>query len=296
MIIVVLSYNRGRFLELCVESIEHCAPHLPVCIIDDDSDDPETLHALDRIERRHRVVRGRTPKESKHGGLYANMQLAIEMFADEPLMLTLQDDVQMVRPIDAQDERGWRSFLDRHPDSAFLNPCFLRGISRDKLKLRWDAAADVYWAVPTKASAGVHYSDLHITRPGRLLEHDWQFRHNEPTNDRQAAERFGPMAYLHAPVAMWLPLPPAYRGRKKTLALRIAERRTRMGFYPFDYLDSEAVTALRQRPSEELPIAEDLLTNPAPKDRGVWRYDPLQGQRWLKKLNSLEVRLGRLFR
>ena len=45
----VFSFNRGRFLEHCVRSIERCAPTAAVHIYDDASDDPDTLAALARL-------------------------------------------------------------------------------------------------------------------------------------------------------------------------------------------------------------------------------------------------------
>lgn len=296
MIVCIYSYNRGELLAECVRSIEHCAPEWPICVVDDDSDDPETRRVLDKVEKQHRVITGRPSQQFKHGGLYANMQLALETFSQEPLMLTLQDDVQMVRPIRAGEQHDWANFFEQHTNAAFLQPCFLRGLNRDRdqRSFRYDPDSGVYWPWPTGQSAGVHYSDLHITKPARLLDAGWLFEPNEPANDRQAAGMFGRMAYLHSPIAMWLPHAPVFRGRHKTLALKFAERRQAVGLYPFDYLTETESEALRQRPGDILPIAEDFLTNPEISNERPWIHYSLQGRRWLKKLNSLEVRLRRL--
>jgi glycosyltransferase involved in cell wall biosynthesis len=297
MIVCVYSFNRGELLAECVRSIEHCAPDWPICVVDDNSDDPETRRILDRIEQRHRVLTVQPSRRFKHGGLYANMQLALETFADEPLLLALQDDVQIVRPIEADDERGWSDFFDQYPGKAFLQPCFLRGLNRDRDRrsFKYDGDHGVYWPSPTGQSAGVHYSDLHLTKPSRLLDAGWQFQGKEPANDRQAARNFGRMAYMHSPIAMWLPHAPVYRGRRKTLALKLAERHQAVGLYPFDYLTEAETRELRQRPGNILPVAEDFLTNPEFSNDRPWIHYSLQGRRWLKKLNSLEVRLRRLF-
>lgn len=298
MIICVFSFNRGRFLQHCVESLERCAPNWRLCVFDDNSEDPETLEILAQIGQKHRVINSVELAGRKHGGLYGNMQKALEYCADEDLMLCLQDDMQLVRRLRPEDEQLLHDYFRKHPGKAFLQPCFLKGANRerDQQSMAFDAGAGVYYGEHQGQSAGVHYSDIMVCQPQRLIKHGWQFRNSEALNDRNACQLFGKMGFLFAPFATWLPEVPAYRGKRKTLALQIAERRRQCGLYPFEYLPPEQESQLLERPASTLPFAEDFLTNVNPELERPWAYHPLRGSRWLKKLNSLELSLRRLTR
>lgn len=296
MIVCIFSFNRGQFLAHCVESIERCAPRWQICVMDDDSDDSRTLNVLEQLRIKHRVINGKEVTGRKHGGLYTNMQTALETFASEDLILFLQDDMQMVRPLLAEDEEFIRQYFQTDASAGFLQPCFLKGSTRerDRKTLRYNPEQQLYTRENTYQSAGVHYSDILLASPANLLAADWHFAESEPENDRQAARLFGKLGHLFAPFAMWLPEVPAYRGKRKTLALKIAEKRRQCGLYPFDYMSDNEVKKLRERSPSVLPVAEDFLHNTVSGLEQPWVYYPLQGSRWLKKLNSLEMALRRI--
>ena len=103
------------------------------------------------------------------------------------------------------------------------------------------------------------------------------------------------MVYLEDPFAMWLPEVPAYRGKHKTLALKIAEKKKRAGFYPFQLWSQGEAQEFCDRLPEGVPIAEvflDCSTETPPKP---WTYNALSGMRLLKALNNLEVALRKLW-
>src|SRR5690606_36497204 len=106
-------------------------------------------------------------------------------------------------------------------------------------------------------------------------------------NERQAKTLFGPMAYLRAPFAMWLPAVGAYRGKKKTWALRVAEKRKYCGFYPFRIWSKDEVSIFRYRSARDLPVAEAGLDCGPNAPARPWTYNPLSGERLLKHLNNL---------
>lgn len=295
----VFSYNRGEFLENCVASIERCAPTCDVTVFDDDSDDEATRRVLDEIGARHDVVRPRaTSNAGKHGGLYANMQAALERFDAEDEICLLQDDMQLVRELDTADFDGIARYFDEHDDAAFVQPAFLKGCNRDAdtALTRFDPATGGYLVDRTERSAGAWYSDIHVMRPGVLRAAGWRYRNRESQNEQQARAHFRQMMYLRCPFAAWLPHAPAYRGKTRTWALRRGERLAACDLYPFRILSGEANRSFLERPPEVLPFAEDLLTLadntelPQP-----WIYHPLQGRRLLKHLNSAELKLRRLF-
>lgn len=285
----IFSYNRAAFLLNCVQSIERCVRGAKLSVIDDGSEDPATLEALREIGENHEVLRPQRAAGGKHGGLYANMQLALERFADEALVCFLQDDMQIVRDVDEAQRLAFADYFAHSPRAGFLHPCFLKSPGRPG-SLRFEAGTGTYQRPQGPDSVGRFYSDIFLARPARLLEEGWRFAESEPENERQAGARFEPMGYLFMPFAMWLPEVPAWRGQRKTLALRLAERTRNCGFHPFTPLAGEDLARLRQRTPAVLPCAEDFLRT---RDSlpGPWRYYPLQGRRILKRLNSLELLL-----
>lgn len=296
LLVCVFSFNRGQFLEHCVSTIEQCMPDADIAVFDDDSYDEYTGQVLARIGSRHTVLQPGNQSTHKLGGLYGNMQSALEFGRDYRLVVFLQDDMQVVRPVSADEiDRFDRCFED-NPRLAFLHPCFLKGINRvrDNETLAFDDVVGGYRRRGTDQSAGQYFSAILITRPSRLLDKQWSFGRSEPVNDRQARQHFDRIAHLFAPFAMWLPEVPAYRGKRKTLALKLAEKQRGCGFFPYRLLDESQTRDLLNRSRDALPFAEDFLECTNGKLEKPWGYYPMQGSRWLKKLNSLELAIRRL--
>lgn len=299
MIFCVFSFNRGRYLENCIDSIEACAPGHSIIIFDDNSDDPDTVRILDRYRQQHKVVQPAQDDHSSHhlGGLYGNMQRAYEECKDADLVCYLQDDTQMVRPLDETDLSDLEEAFAKAPSLAFINPCFIRGINFTKgATYRFDEKLKLYFRERSNRSSGTYFSALLIMKPARLRNAQWSFAHSEPANNQAAAGQFMPMGYLFSPFAMWLPEVPAYRGKRKTLGLRLAEKKRNCGYYPFAPLTEAEVEALKNRQPEKLPIAEDYLHCTGHEPPKPWAYNPLTNTGWIKNLNQLEVSLRRLFR
>jgi glycosyltransferase involved in cell wall biosynthesis len=296
MLFCVFSYNRGQFLENCVHSIERCIAQARIVVFDDNSTDTSTVAALDRIATRHRVIRSGPPSKHRLGGLYGNMQTALELNHAEDLLCFLQDDMQVVRSVTSSDIEGVERAFRQCQDLAFIQPCFLKGCNRarDASSLSFDTTRALYFRSETGQRAGRHFSAVSIMKPSRLCARDWTFERSEPLNDAQAERLFGRLGHMFAPFAMYLPEVPAYRGQRKTWALRYAEHHRRCGFYPFKALTGPQADALLTRSPDVLPVAEEFLecagTTPAPP----WRYYPLQGSRTLRRLNDLELLLRRL--
>lgn len=297
MLFCIFSFNRGQFLQNCVQSIERAAPHASIAVFDDNSYDDFTREVLQDISRRHAVLQPGKTSTHKLGGLYGNMQSALEYAKDEQLVCFIQDDMQVVRQISEQEVEDINGIFAADSTLAFIQPCFLKGCNRarDVATLQYDAAKKAYFRKDTSQSAGRHFSAVLITKPSRLLEKNWVFARSEPENDLQARQLFGKMGHLYAPISMWLPEVPAYRGKKKTLALRWAEKKRGVGFYPFEMLSDSELDALKSRPVDVLPVAEDFLKCSNNTLSKPWMYYPLQGSRLLKKLNIIELFFRRLF-
>lgn len=288
----VFSYNRGVFLQNCVESIEQCAPMCTLTVFDDNSNDPETQRILANIRKKHQVM---TPEaataESKHGGLYANMQQAFESMPDGELMCFLQDDTQLVRTVAEQDFADIRAYFNQFHDAAFVQPAFLRGSNKaaESHLTRYDPSCRMYFVDRFERSAGAYYSDIHVADVQRLRSKDWKFQPRESGNELQAKASFRQIAYLRVPFAAWLPNVPAFRGKIQTWAMRKAQTLSNSGFYPIKIMTDSEAERCRRRENSVIPYAEDFLSVKGEAVSRPWTYYPLQGRRWLKRLNQLEV-------
>ena len=103
------------------------------------------------------------------------------------------------------------------------------------------------------------------------------------------------MIFMKNPFIAWLPGVPAWRGRKRTWALRFAERQRKCGLYPFKIMDADTVQPFCERPSSDIPLAERYLTFSGDSLPRPWFYHPLQRRNILRQLNKLELHLGRRF-
>lgn len=290
----VFSYNRGRFLQNCIHSITACLSSVTPNILDDHSNDADTQATLAALAEYCLV---HTPQSNgsggKHGGLYANMQQALEKTTSE-LVLLLQDDTQLVRAIDSAELAKIHQVFREQPRLAFIQPAFLRGCNaaKDSAATRYVAALNGYHVDRFANSAGAFYSDIVIAHASRLKAANWCFGPREPANEQRARAHFAQMVYWRDPFVAWLPNVPAYRGKRQTWAMRVAHRQQGAGFYPLGILDTAQVAALKARADSQLPYAEDFLQPVAPNIAAPWHYYPLQGRRLLKILDRLERKIS----
>lgn len=291
----IFSYNRGPFLNNCVLSIRESVPNADIIVFDDGSDDKETIEYLGKLANCCRIVHLKNTNNSKHGGLYGSMNAALRLCATRRLVCFLQDDSQVVRPIKPKELQQIDSFLTYNSASGFVHPCFLRASTASKrpVVVSGTRGSDFFYRAWTGQSAGIHYSDLIIFRPERLLGVGWSFKASEAENDRQAENLFGQMAYLWMPFAMWLPAAPAYRGKKKTFGLRLAEKKKRCGFYPFRILAEDEISGHSVGSFKKLPIAEEFLTCSSQTPPKPWTYNALSGEKVFKLLNNVELVMRR---
>lgn len=306
---LVFSFNRGEFLAHCIHSIQRCAPGCAITVHDDNSSDAYTQQVLaDLAEQDNGIAVVQPPADSetsKHGGLYGNMQSACAAVDDNTLICTLQDDMQLVRPLRRADLENWLALYNKQHNikqhHGFLQPAFLKslGAKVSAKDVRYDSNKQVYLINRQQRSAGAWYSDVFMIQARLLREHNWQFARRESGNEQQARQHFEQMGYLRNPFVAWLPGAPAWRGKRRTLAMKLAERKRHCGFYPFSIMSEEENAAFCDRDAAQLPIAEDWLSLRA--DNGAstplekpWFYYPLQDQRALKLANRLELGLGKL--
>src|SRR5690554_5863930 len=182
MLFCIFSFNRGQYLQNCVDSIEYCAPFARIAVFDDNSYDERTQEVLKEIAEKHTVIQPGHQSQRRLGGLYGNMQSALDYAANEDLVCYLQDDTQMVRPLTQADIASINGLFDGDEQIGFVSPCFLRARNRqrDIASMSFDAQRQIYFRQGTKQSSGQHFSALLIMRPSRLL------RSEEHTSELQS--------------------------------------------------------------------------------------------------------------
>lgn len=291
----VFSYNRGPLLENCVQSVRRMAPHWPITIHDDGSDDPETRRVLEKLDV---VSHDREATEMRHGGLYANMQRALEE-ADSEIVVFMQDDNQIVRQLDEEDHRYIAEYFDSCSDAAFLNPAFLRGHRRSSINrhIRILPGFPGYYheigETLKRRPVTMYYTDVVIAHVGRLRKAGWAFLTGETANAEQARRLFPRMVHMAHPFLMNVPEVPVYRGSKKTLGVRMAERISGRNPKAYRPMSTEDVGRLRKRDLSEYPFAEDFLTPFVAGIRRPFVFNSVNIRWYTRLLNKLELMVGR---
>lgn len=267
--VCIFSYNRGPFLENCAQSVRRMAPDWPMKIYDDGSDDPETLAVLGKYGG---TVYGRRSTDGRHGGLYVNMQRALDE-AESDFILFTQDDHQIVRRLDDADVHYIREYFNRFPNAAFLDPAFLRGHRRRSIRRQIHILSDFpgyYHEIDEtwkRRSVTMYYTDVVVAHVGRLREGKWSFLTGETANADQARRHFPRMGQMAHPFSMNVPEVPVYRGKKKTLGVRLAERIAGIGVKAYRPMTPDEVARMRSRDLSEYPFAEDFLATEIPVRR-----------------------------
>jgi glycosyltransferase involved in cell wall biosynthesis len=275
MEIFVFSYNRGRYLRNCLQALRRHAPDYPVTVMDDGSDDPEVHAALQEVSDWVDVVHCRGDPTAYLGGLYGNMQRALGIAAEkgQKLALFIQDDMQVVRDLEARDEAHWQRYFEAFPAAIELATNFLKPNRRaNSLDLEIDREVPVYFRDP-QLSRRAHFAAVGLFNVERLAEQGWEFAASEGENERQArglGQRLGLTPY---PFMMWLPNAASSKFRRRGLLHRFAEWYRGAGFYPYTGLPQETVSWLWQRDVAELPIAKEILSPEGLDREALWLFE-----------------------
>lgn len=297
--VFVFSYNRGRYLRNCLESLFRHAPDLPVTVIDDGSEDPavaETLSACaDRVEA---VVRD--SRDGLYlGGLYRNMQYVVDARTDAGLGLFIQDDMQLVRDLQAADRALWRRYFERYGEAIEMYGCFFKrkqvGTDPEAVTrlVQIDETVPVYFR-RSEAARRAHFSAVGVFHLERMRRLGWRFEPSEGENNRRNREEARPMGMTPYPFMMWLPNAESAKFRRKGLMHRFAEWKAGVGFYPYEPMPAATVDRLMEHDLRQLPVAEHLLQPRGMDTRRPWLFadatkaiKPLH--RWMKRHKKRQV-------
>lgn len=299
---LVFSYNRGKFLENVVRSILKNVPGGSVLIVDDNSNDAETVQTIECLREYEpvEVMQPVSTNRGRHGGLYNNMQSAFEFSLDFEFLAFLQDDTQIVRNLDIEDLLYFRRYFGHFPNAAFLNPRFLMGLRSRGIKkaLRLDESFQCYFYNFEEKwkdrSVTQFYTDISVAKTSRLLRESWGFLQGESTNAAIARTKFGKMGQMTHPFVANLPLVPFYRGKRKSRPIRVAESRIGSSPKSFKNMSNHQVDAMRNRDLQILPFAEDFLETIDPKVPKPYQYKAVNAFPFLRLWNRFDLWFARI--
>lgn len=275
--IYLFSFNRGKFLQNCIHSIETCLPGLPLTIVDDRSTDSETVAVLQDVGVRHEVVYT-TPggiSEHKTGGLSAGMNLAMSLAQAQghEHVLFLQDDMQVVRPFLAEDHRRTVDYFNAVPNTIQVSTNFCRTLSSPGFFDNFDANSEAssYIRKTGRESGKSGFSATGVFSVSRFFGLFESFEVGEYRNSRKAIQRGLVCGRSMYPFTSWLPYPTSYRGRSRSLTHQLFEHFGRSGFHPIETMDESAVRSLLNRDvRREPPLMEVYLRSPTAPRSDIW--------------------------
>jgi glycosyltransferase involved in cell wall biosynthesis len=287
--VAVFSYNRGAYLQHCLASIHRNMPFAVVRVYDDRSDDVETCAILAELEVE--VIQPSAVVKAQHGGLYANMQRALD-HAETDYLIIMQDDMQIVRPVDSTDLAAIAAIYADDPDCALVSPMFMKGAYAKKVLEQYVPAPQPrsYHTNPSIPKEAMRYafSDVCLIHVGRSRSAGFRIVEGEGHNEVQAKALFSRMPLMADPFAFYCPEVPTFRNRRRPLSGRLARRFYKPKGIGFVDMTQVETAAFRSRSLDHWPFAEDYLRPENPNARRPFVFQDFQSTLALRILSRLE--------
>lgn len=272
----VFSFNRGRFLNNCINSIRNCAPGSPIIIIDDNSDDPDTKHFISLHRKTCEVLFNNRESEfeKKTGGLAGCMNLAMRHAKEigAPYVVFIQDDMQMVRSLKEDDMGLIKDYFSHVPGSIQISTSFIRRLSMDTFSMdhvvNIEAGAYIRKGVAERGKS--NFSDTGVFDVNRFHETFKVFCVGEDKNSEKARSLGLTCGRSIYPFMCWLPYPVSHRGKKRGWRHRFFEKFGRSGFYPIRVMSGQERNSFVVRDAFDYPVMEEYLCSPSSPRSDIW--------------------------
>lgn len=234
----------GATLDVLIQSIKDMCPGFPAIIIDDASEDPETLSVIQKNSSFFaEILVNRASKLGKrHGNLYSNIHKSFDYAVENGFdyVLMVQDDMQFVRAFSQQVREEYSSLFASDERVIQVDPRFLRRGSD-------------YEILPEKRAyrygARTSYADVGVTHVGRLRALNWTFREGERQNRDALADLGCQRLFPFTPIATHVPFPKTFRRGRRKFSLLPVNR----GRYCYHYMSADEIAAMDQRPISVYP-------------------------------------------
>ncbi len=292
--VCVFSYNRGRHLQTCLESVFSNSRAESVVVYDDGSDDRETRRVLATWEGRARIVRRCRDDATggNRGRLHRNMEHALEEARSHgvPYALMLQDDMQIVRPVFHEDISTWNAFFEGNTNSVTLYVAF--DVHHEASPEEWYLDASGTALLPQYPITSDSYSATGLFDVRRFHEAIGQLEVTEHRTTLKLASRGFVKGRACAPFTMFTPYPMTTRRGWSVRGVKtyVAERLSGAGVHPYRTMAAEKVNELRRRHCASPPLARAWLDCPSMQHRAVWSY--YGGPRDLRAVGGFRSALG----
>jgi glycosyltransferase involved in cell wall biosynthesis len=244
--VAIFSYNRPDHLANCLTSLRDLWPDADVVIYDDNSKHPGMKKVFQKFGVPVVVGKGGT---GRHGGLYSNMQMAYEQAKAERFeyLLTLQDDMQLVRPFDTGIENEYLKRFAQDERLTQIDPRFAKTPKGESKP----AEGNQQLKEQATKQPFKDYLDVGLFHIGRLNSVGWSFVvegsqiiSGEMTLSLKAADLGMKKVAPRTPFVMHLPFPHLYRHRLRLPRLSGLSRK----IFRFQYLTAEDILSMDERP------------------------------------------------
>jgi len=261
----LFSFNRGLFLENCISSIFAMDQDASLTILDDSSYDTFTLDVLSKYSSICTIISsGALSGSARYGGLHANMQLALEdaIQRDIEFPCFIQDDMQLVRPVTQEDEHIVDQFFAANPDSYLLSLSFIRNLSAADFwnKHYIDNTGYAYLRKSSHMYGRANFSDTGCFAARRFVRMITSFEIGEAANSDKSTSRGLVIGRSVFPFMCWLPYPPSFNHRKRSLIWRAIELLGGSGYHNINYLSDGQCKSFMMRSPSDLPVMERYLS------------------------------------
>lgn len=281
--IAVMTYNRPDYLRNCIASLDRHAPDATIHIFDDQSKDTDQLAYLEELAGKDNIkIFPGSGEKSQHGGLYRNMQLALDTCKTE-ILLFLQDDTQLVRRITSADINIIKGVFESF-NTGFIYPFFWKW--RMALRGRFALLIDQDFGIYRPKSSWLHkpdyqYADVCIASVSKLRAANWKFAPSEEKNGLQASNIFDGMAYLSKPIGYYCPeVTNIYRHRDSISDNVDRDKNTITSLLDLSLSDVQKIC---KRELRVFPMAEAYLKTSPTQIKQPYVFKP-GGPRWDQKL------------
>lgn len=246
--VAIFSYNRPDHLANCLTSLRDLWPGADVVVYDDNSKHPGMKAVFEKFDVPVVHCPGGT---GRHGALYSNMQRAYEeaRAAGCTYLLTLQDDLQLVRPFTDEILAEYAAIFAGDPAATELSCCFSRTPAPKKKGKKEEPKPpqkkeDLYR--PFK-----EYLDVGFFSIPRLEAFDWSFEveghqviPGELTLSVKAAKLGMKMKAPRTPFVMHVPFPHLYRHRIRLPRLSALSKK----IFRYEYMSEADIALMDARP------------------------------------------------
>ncbi len=208
-LICIFSYNRGTLLLNLIESARAFYPEFDIVIFDDSSDDHTTSEILDTLELEGLKIisSNKHADESKHGGLYSQMNKALHYAIERGFDYAyfVQDDMQFLWRDEKLEIHTSEAF--EHEECVMCNYNFLQKILIDGIVQRLPLKKNTIYAFAGNGVADTGVIDIRKAKTIGLY-----FPEHSERGNGQYWHKKGYQLYWFATCHLaWVPWPTTFR-------------------------------------------------------------------------------------